>query len=48
MDKKIIEILGNILPMLSDEEKERLLAYIEGMAFMADRRAAQSDTESPN
>lgn len=45
MDKRIIEILGNLLPMLSEEEKERLLAYIEGMAFMADKRAAQSDEE---
>jgi hypothetical protein len=48
MDKKIIDILGNLLPMLSEEEKERLLAYIEGMAFMADRRATQSNTEGSN
>lgn len=48
MDKKIIDILGNLLPMLSEEEKERLLAYIEGMAFMADRRATQSNIEGSN
>lgn len=48
MDKKIIEILGNLLPMLSEEEKERLLAYIEGMAFMADKRATRPDEDSSN
>ena len=43
MDKKIIELLGDLLPMLSAEEKERLLAYIEGMAFMAEKKSRQSE-----
>lgn len=34
-DKKIMETFARILPGLSDLEKEKLLAFGEGMAFKA-------------
>lgn len=42
-DKKIMETFGKVIPNLSDLEKEKLLAFGEGMAFKADQqRAAQA------
>lgn len=42
-DKKIMETFGKVIPQLSELEKERLLAFGEGMAFKADQqRAAQT------
>lgn len=42
-DKKIMETFGRVIPLLSDMEKEKLLAFGEGMAFKADQqRSAQA------
>lgn len=41
-DKKIMETFGRIIPQLSDLEKEKLLAFGEGMAFKADQQQAQA------
>lgn len=36
--RQILEIFGKVIPGLSEMEKEKLLAFGEGMAFMADQR----------
>ena len=36
--KKIMETFGKIIPQLSELEKEKLLAFAEGMAFKADQQ----------
>lgn len=33
-EKKILETFGKVIPDLSDMEKEKLLSFGEGMAFM--------------
>lgn len=44
-DKKIMETFARVIPELSELEKEKLLAFGEGMAFKADQhRAAQAGT----
>lgn len=37
-DKKIMDTFGRIIPELSELEKEKLLAFGEGMAFKADQQ----------
>lgn len=37
-EKKILETFGKIIPQLSDIEKEKLLSFGEGMAFMKDKQ----------
>ena len=42
-DKKIMDTFARVIPNLSDLEKEKLLAFGEGMAFKAYlQRAAQA------
>ncbi len=42
-DKRIMDVFACVIPNLSDLEKEKLLAFGEGMAFKADQqRAAQT------
>ncbi len=42
-DKRIMDVFARVIPELSDLEKEKLLAFGEGMAFKADQqRAAQA------
>lgn len=36
-DKKIMETFGKVVPNLSEFDKEKLLAFGEGIALMADR-----------
>lgn len=36
--EKILETFGKAIPGMSETEKERLLAFGEGMAFMMDQR----------
>ncbi|WP_201757278.1 hypothetical protein [Colidextribacter sp. OB.20] len=43
-DKKIMEPFGRIIPQLSETEKEKLLAFGEGMPFKADQQRAQQDS----
>ncbi|MCI8811578.1 MAG: hypothetical protein HFF84_16105 [Oscillibacter sp.] len=40
-EKKILDTFGKTIPKLSDLEKEKLLAFGEGMAFVTDREKAQ-------
>ena len=37
-EKKILETFGKVIPDLSEMEKEKLLSFGEGMAFMKDRQ----------
>lgn len=41
-DKQIMETFGKVIPQLTDMEKEKLLAFGEGMAFKADQQRAQA------
>ena len=41
--KQILETFGKAIPGLSDVEKEKLLAFGEGVAFMVDRRSGATD-----
>lgn len=43
-EEKILEPLKRVLPTLSESEQEKLLAFGEGMAFMADQRPGRHDT----
>lgn len=36
-DKQIMDTFGKVIPNLSENDKEKLLAFGEGMALMADR-----------
>lgn len=36
-DKKIMDTFGKIIPNLSELDKEKLLAFGEGVALMAER-----------
>lgn len=40
-DKKIMETFARVIPVLSEVEKEKLLAFGEGMAFKADQQRAR-------
>lgn len=37
-EKKVLETFEVTIPKLNDLEKEKLMSFGEGMAFMADRR----------
>lgn len=44
-DKRIMETFGKVVPNLSELDKEKLLAFGEGVALMAERqRAGQQDS----
>lgn len=45
---QIMEAFGKVIPMLTDAEKDRLLAFGEGMAFKAEQQheRAQAQQES--
>ena len=38
-EKKIMETFGRVIPVLTDSEKDQLLAFGEGMALIAARQA---------
>ena len=40
-EKKILEVFGQIIPKMSELEKEKLLAFGEGMAFFKDLQETQ-------
>ena len=42
-DKRIMEACGNLLPRLSEAEKERFLTFTEGMAFISSRPIYTTD-----
>ncbi len=37
-EKKILETFGQIIPKLSELEREKLLSFGEGMAFMKQKK----------
>jgi hypothetical protein len=37
-EKQILETFGKVIPKLSEMEKEKLLSFGEGMAFMKDKK----------
>lgn len=41
IEQKVLVTLSNVLTKLSDQEKERLLAFGEGMAFKAEQQAKE-------
>lgn len=46
-DKKIMDTFGRIIPELSELEKEKLLAFGEGMAFKADQQRQKGGVQDP-
>ena len=43
-EKKVIESLKVILPQLTELEREKLISYGEGMAFLAEKREESKNT----
>lgn len=43
--KKIVETIGKIALVLTEREQDRLLAFGEGVAFMANQRAEKERNE---
>lgn len=41
-EKEIIDTFGEVIPKLSDLEKEKLIAFGEGMAFMKAQQEMQT------
>ncbi len=39
IDRRMMEFFDSVLPKMSDADKERLLCFGEGMAFMAGKQA---------
>ncbi len=46
--KKILEALNNLILSLSEREQERLLAFGEGVAFMANQRTKSEQAQRPS
>lgn len=44
--KKILDTFKKIVPELTESEKERLLAFGEGMAFKAEQQKRQEEQET--
>ena len=47
-EKKILETFGKVIPDLSEMEKEKLLSFGEGMAFMKGKRDVYITQDSSN
>lgn len=45
-DKKIMETFGRVVPNLSEIDKEKLLAFGEGVALMAERLRDKAGQDS--
>lgn len=41
-DKRIMDTFGKVIPNLSETDKEKLLAFGEGVALMAERLRANA------
>lgn len=41
-DKLIMDTFGKVIPLLSELDKEKLLAFGEGMTLMAERQRADA------
>jgi len=42
MEKRIVETFSKVIPTMTEPEKERLLSFGEGMAFLAVQRSQPS------
>ncbi len=47
-EKEILETFGKIIPLLTDFEKEKLLAFGNGMAFVAKQQVIQRVLDQPS
>lgn len=45
-DKQIMDTFGKVVPNLSEADKEKLLAFGEGVALMADKMRAERARDS--
>ena len=45
-EKKILETFEKVLPELSEMEREKLLSFGEGMAFMKERQKESTEKET--
>lgn len=45
-DKRIMETFGKVIPKLNEIDKEKLLAFGEGVALMAERQQAQAQSSA--
>ena len=45
-DKQIMDTFGKVVPNLSEADKEKLLAFGEGVALMAERMRAERTENS--
>ena len=45
-EKQILETFEKVIPDLSEVEKEKLLSFGEGMAFIKDREKEGTDNET--
>ena len=45
-EKKILETFEKVLPELSEMEREKLLSFGEGMAFMKEKQKESSEKEA--
>lgn len=43
LEKKALETFGKVIPKLSERDKERVLNFGEGMAFVIDRQKANEE-----
>lgn len=44
-DTQILDVFADLLPKIKPSDKERFLAYAEGMAFMVAKQAAESENK---
>ena len=45
MGKKILETIGKAIPHLSEKEKDKLLNWSEGLAYLVERREEDKPSE---
>lgn len=45
MGKKILETIGKAIPHLSEKEKDKLLNWSEGLAYLVERREEDESSE---
>ena len=45
-EKKILETFGKVIPDLSEMEKEKLLSFGDGMAFMKGKQKSDESNQS--
>lgn len=46
-EKKIMAVFGEVIPMMTEREKERMLDFGDGMRFMASQRTQSEHAQRP-